>query len=151
MIDHSSAGLDAVHLGPNTMFLSLTFADLQPVVSGGCLPELLRGVDAVEFRVDLLRDHRFVSASTQRHLLCFCSEEFVRAQLALLRKSTWLPVVYTGLLSVRGRVDCAAVRSKSQGGAFPDNEQAYFALLDFGLRSGCEFIDLERCCFASMP
>ncbi|MCO5607467.1 hypothetical protein L7F22_061663 [Adiantum nelumboides] len=44
---------------------------------------------------------------------------------------TWLPIVYV-------------VRTVSQGGMFPDEEEdTYFELLKLGLRHGCEYVDLE--------
>jgi pentafunctional AROM polypeptide len=75
----------------------------------GKMLELAEGASVVELRVDLLRswDHNFV-----------------RNQSALLRRSCPLPVIYT-------------VRTKSQGGAFPDDENAYFALSRLALRCGC--------------
>lgn len=60
------------------------------------------------------------------------SLDFVRRQLAALRTLTSLPVIFT-------------VRSHGQGGMFPAEgaEKDYFDLLKLGLRSGCEYVDVE--------
>eukprot|EP00002_Diphylleia_rotans_P020009 TRINITY_DN3877_c1_g2_i7.p1 TRINITY_DN3877_c1_g2~~TRINITY_DN3877_c1_g2_i7.p1 ORF type:complete len:1452 (+),score=294.87 TRINITY_DN3877_c1_g2_i7:52-4407(+) len=81
------------------------------------LASILVGADAVELRVDLLRSH---------------DEAFIRDQAAILRRHTSLPIIYT-------------VRSKEQGGAFQGDEAQFLALVDIGLRLGCEFIDMETC------
>jgi len=72
--------------------------------------------DGLEFRADLLKQQ---------------DEAFVLSQLALVRRqSQGLPIIYT-------------VRSKIQGGAFPDDEAAYWRLTLVGLRFGVEYIDVE--------
>lgn len=73
------------------------------------------GVDALELRVDLLQEH---------------TASYIQSQLALLRRHVNLPIIYT-------------VRSKSQGGAFPDDEHSIFELLRLGVRYGCEYVDME--------
>jgi pentafunctional AROM polypeptide len=56
---------------------------------------------------------------------------YVAKQLAQLRETTDLPIVFT-------------VRTRGQGGMFPDNaEDAMFELLQLGIRLGCEFVDVE--------
>lgn len=101
-------------MGKDTFFLSLTFGDFSPHVK--LLPELTEGVDALELRVDLLADKNPYS---------------VLRQLSILRRHTgFLPVVFT-------------VRSKCQGGAFPDDPGALFRLLRWGLRAGAEVVDVE--------
>ena len=100
-----------------TNFLSLTFPDITPAL--GQMIELTEGVDAVELRVDLLGESGVPSIN------------YVAKQLSMLRLVTSLPIVYS-------------VRSKDQGGRFPsDQATAYQELVELGLRSGCEYVDLE--------
>ena len=98
---------------------------------------------------------------------CLFSLESIQTSIALLRRHSWLPIIFTGRLAAgfswsRARLfdNNLTVRTKSQGGLFPDNEavrsalfccaltyepaKAYFAMLHFALRLGCEYIDLER-------
>lgn len=104
----------ALDMGKNTFFLSLTFEDFAP--HKHLLPDLTDGVDAMELRVDLLADHDPYS---------------VLRQLSILRRHTrHLPVVFT-------------IRSKGQCGAFPDDPEALFRLARWGLRAGCEVMDVE--------
>lgn len=104
----------ALSMGKNTFFLSLTFEDFEP--HKALLPDLTEGVDAMELRVDLLADHNPYS---------------VLRQLSILRRHTgYLPVVFT-------------IRSKGQCGAFPDDPDAIFRLARWGLRAGCEVMDVE--------
>jgi pentafunctional AROM polypeptide len=101
-------------MGENTFFLSLTFPNLQPHLS--LLPELLHGTDAVELRVDLLESVDPYS---------------VLEQLQLLRMYTNnLPIIFT-------------IRSKGQCGAFRNDPRAIFSLLQWGLRGGAEYLDIE--------
>lgn len=104
----------ALDMGKNTFFLSLTFEDFEP--HKALLPDLTEGVDAMELRVDLLANHNPYS---------------VLRQLSILRRYTgYLPVVFT-------------IRSKGQCGAFPDDPEALFRLARWGLRAGCEVMDVE--------
>jgi len=103
----------ALDMGHNTFFLSLTYPDIRDALT--LLPKLEAGVDALELRVDLLRDH---------------SEWSVLRQLAILRKHSPLPVIFT-------------VRSKGQCGAFADEPVPLFNLLESGLRAGVEILDVE--------
>lgn len=101
----------------DTFFLSLTF----PHVNDACaiIQDITKGVDALELRVDLLKS--------------FDNLAFVASQVALLRSLSPLPIIFT-------------VRSRNQGGAFPDgDEKKMFELLQFGIRLGCEFVDVETC------
>lgn len=102
-------------LGANTFFLSLTFPDVRECLP--LLPGLERGVDALELRVDLLRD------KTPWDIL---------RQVAILKSATRLPVIFT-------------VRSQDQCGAFPNEPAAIFDLLALGLRAGVEVLDVEAC------
>ncbi|RMX68968.1 hypothetical protein KXD40_003448 [Peronospora effusa] len=101
----------------DTFFLSLTFPDVND--ARPIINDISKGVDALELRVDLLKFPE--------------DTKFVTAQVALLRALSTLPVIFT-------------VRSKNQGGAFPDGEehtQKMFELLQLGVRLGCEFVDME--------
>jgi pentafunctional AROM polypeptide len=114
--------------GPqSTYFLALTFPNL--TVSHPALDDfetLTAGVDAIELRVDLLSpDNKPVTTPAVPSLA------FVAAQLASLRQRSTLPIVFT-------------VRTASQGGMCPDDaEDAVFELLELGVKSGCEYVDLE--------
>jgi len=56
---------------------------------------------------------------------------YVAMQIAALRQRSTLPLVFT-------------LRTASQGGYFPDNaEDEAFAFMEVGIKSGCEYIDLE--------
>ncbi len=81
-----------------SFFVSLTVPDIAPALD--FLPEVIVGSDAVELRVDLLEDPAKPGGPP--------SVDFVANQLALLRGSCDLPVIYT-------------VRTFGQGGkhAFP--------------------------------
>ncbi|KAH8923017.1 Pentafunctional AroM protein [Atractiella rhizophila] len=114
----------------NSSFIALTFPayskDYNDAPSSDTLHEVTIGVDAVELRVDLLSPSG--KSPTTPHIPPL---DFVATQLAALRYSVPLPIVYT-------------VRTHSQGGMFPDDAMAeYFDLLKLGRRLGCEFIDME--------
>ncbi|CAD6933680.1 unnamed protein product, partial [Tilletia laevis] len=100
--------------------LLLDVPDVTPLLPS--IGQLTLGADAVELRVDLLGaagDGKVPSA------------QLVATQLAALRQSTTLPIIYT-------------IRTKSQGGRFPDEkEEEYFELIKLGLRHAVEYIDLE--------
>ena len=107
-----------------TSFLSLTFPDITPALSQ--IPELTEGADAVELRVDLLSQ-----AGSSSTVPTLPSTEYVAKQLTRLRLVTDLPIVFS-------------VRSKDQGGKAPsDQPDEYLEMIRFGLRSACEFVDLE--------
>lgn len=100
-------------------FLSLTYPDVTPALPK--ISELTTGVDAVELRIDLLRE-----SGSQ-----LPSPTYVSSQLFALRRVTTLPIVFT-------------VRTVSQGGAFPDDAPAEAGkLLNLALRLGVEYIDVE--------
>jgi pentafunctional AROM polypeptide len=84
------------------------------------LQEMTKKVDAVELRVDLLEkkeDFRFIAC-----------------QIASIRQKIGpeIPIIFT-------------VRSTNQGGQFVDDETRIFPILEWGIRLGCEFIDMECC------
>ncbi|KIJ23030.1 hypothetical protein M422DRAFT_276476 [Sphaerobolus stellatus SS14] len=56
---------------------------------------------------------------------------YVAAQVVALCRNTLLSIIYT-------------IRTVSQGGLFPDDgEEAALALMNLGIRMGCEYIDVE--------
>ena len=104
-----------------SFFVSLTAPDIANALH--LFPKVAQGSDAIELRVDLLED------SSKPGLLP--SLEFVANQLSLLHGSVTLPVIFT-------------IRTKGQGGKFPDDEgKQVLALSLLALRMGVEFLDLE--------
>ncbi|KAF9363488.1 3-dehydroquinate dehydratase (3-dehydroquinase) [Mortierella sp. NVP85] len=103
-----------------TFFLSLTFPDVSPALPH--LSKLTLGADAIELRVDLLKTPENSGISFRDH---------VAQQVALLRRHSELPILYT-------------VRSVSQGGQWPDNNiEGMVSLLKDGLEWGVEYLDIE--------
>eukprot|EP01064_Diplonema_japonicum_P034769 TRINITY_DN7328_c0_g1_i1.p1 TRINITY_DN7328_c0_g1~~TRINITY_DN7328_c0_g1_i1.p1 ORF type:complete len:1497 (+),score=475.05 TRINITY_DN7328_c0_g1_i1:1173-5663(+) len=95
-------------------FLSLTFDDVTKILP--VLKEVEGGADALELRVDLLKD---------------TSAGFVSKQVGLLRRHSKLPIIFT-------------VRTKAQGGKYPDGDhQGAMDLLKLAARLGVEIIDVE--------
>uniref|UniRef100_A0A6A7G6N7 shikimate kinase n=1 Tax=Hirondellea gigas TaxID=1518452 RepID=A0A6A7G6N7_9CRUS len=94
-------------------FLSLTCRDVNECVP--ILEKISRGIDALELRVDLLQ-------STE--------DEFIKSQIAILRRYSSLPIIFT-------------VRSTSQGGSFAGTDQRAHELNRLAIRLGVEFLDLE--------
>lgn len=102
-----------------SFFVSLTVPDVAAALH--LLPQVVVGSDAVELRIDLLVDPES----------SIPSPDFVANQMAILRGSTSLPLIFT-------------IRTESQGGKFPDNAfDEALALYRLALRSGVEFLDLE--------
>ncbi|CAO1630194.1 unnamed protein product [Parajaminaea phylloscopi] len=121
-VDLSAVNLDAQ--SRSSYLLTLTFPDLIPALP--LLDELSAGTDALELRVDLLSPSGVAPVQPT-----VPAKEFVAVQLTALRQKTALPIVFT-------------VRTKSQGGMFPDDAQdEYFDLVKMALRMGVEYIDLE--------
>ncbi|KIM28153.1 hypothetical protein M408DRAFT_329534 [Serendipita vermifera MAFF 305830] len=113
--------------GRRSYFLSLTIPDLtaQPELLREDQSDILTGIDAVELRVDLLSPTGVATAPNVP------PRDYVTQQLAFLKHTTSLPIVYT-------------VRTVSQGGAFPDDAQdQLFELLQLGVQLGAEYIDIE--------
>ncbi|KAL2799825.1 EPSP synthase-domain-containing protein [Aspergillus keveii] len=105
----------------HSFFVSLTLPDLRE--AGDILEEVCVGSDAVELRVDLLMD-----PSSEGDIP---SVDYVVEQLSFLRSRISLPVIFT-------------IRTKSQGGRFPDDaHDAALELYTLAFRSGVEFVDLE--------
>ncbi|ETN41199.1 3-phosphoshikimate 1-carboxyvinyltransferase [Cyphellophora europaea CBS 101466] len=104
-----------------SFFVALTYPDIRPHLH--TLPEVAFGSDAVELRVDLLKDPQADDEIP--------SVEYVTSQLSLLRASVPVPVVFT-------------IRTRSQGGSFPDDaHKEALALYKLAIRMGSEFVDLE--------
>ncbi|KAI5820440.1 EPSP synthase-domain-containing protein [Pyronema omphalodes] len=104
-----------------SFFVCLSFPDVAPVVDK--IKTVTIGSDVVEVRVDLLRDPKNPEGAP--------SIEYVGEQLALIRSQTSTPLLFT-------------IRSRSQGGKFPDDaiaeaEELYIT----ACRMGLEYIDLE--------
>ncbi|KAI5457225.1 Shikimate dehydrogenase [Mariannaea sp. PMI_226] len=98
----------------HSFFVSLTLPDLRE--SAELIPKVVVGSDAVELRVDLLRDR---------------SKESIVQQVSLLRSLARIPIVFT-------------LRTKSQGGKFPDDAyEEGLELYRLALRLGIEYIDVE--------
>jgi pentafunctional AROM polypeptide len=111
--------------GHRSYFLSLTFPDVTPSLAN--FEELTSGVDAIELRVDLLRT-RSQNDTAGPHI---APVSYVAEQVAVIRRVSSLPIVYT-------------VRTKSQGGAFPDKSvKEAFELFNLALRLGVEYVDVE--------
>lgn len=118
-----SGALQKILAKQHSFFIALTSPTIQQIVP--ILPEVTMGSDAIELRVDLLVDPDKEPGETHWR------PGFLSEQVALLRASTTLPLIFT-------------LRSVSQGGQFPDDatEQA-IALYAEGLRMGFDFVDLE--------
>ena len=111
--------------GKRSYFLSLTYPDIELALPH--IDEITTGVDALELRVDLLRDRD----SFDKIGPSIPSKAYVASQLATLRLATSLPVVFT-------------IRTASQGGSFPDAAEAEaFELFDLAVRAGVEYVDVE--------
>ncbi|KAH9825956.1 Pentafunctional AROM polypeptide [Teratosphaeria destructans] len=116
-----SGALERVKNKKHSFFIALTAPRIQEIVAR--LPEVTLGVDAIELRADLL-----VDPTTEGGVM---SEEFLIEQIALLRFSTPLPLIFT-------------LRTKSQGGSFPDEDvESAIRLYRIALRMGFDFVDLE--------
>ncbi|KAL8709403.1 MAG: hypothetical protein Q9220_005786 [cf. Caloplaca sp. 1 TL-2023] len=113
--------LDTIKTKQHSYFVSLTVPDVAAAAS--TLEEVAVGSDAIELRVDLLEDSQSKGGPP--------SIDFVASQVAILRCSSTLPIIYT-------------VRTKSQGGRIPDDaHDAIQCLLQLALHMGVEFLDLE--------
>ena len=111
--------------GKRSYFLSLTYPDIKLALPH--IDEITTGVDALELRVDLLRDQD----SFDKIGSYIAPKAYVAGQLATLRLATSLPIVFT-------------IRTVSQGGSFPDSAEAEaFELFDLAVRAGVEYVDVE--------
>jgi len=109
---------------PRTYFISTTFPDVRAALPN--LDILTVGADAVEIRVDLLKeplgDGKFAAIP---------SLDYVGRQVMLLRQTTELPIIFT-------------TRCTNENGRFPmDNPDLYFEYLYRAIQWGVEYIDVE--------
>ncbi|KXT00909.1 hypothetical protein AC578_5711 [Pseudocercospora eumusae] len=105
----------------HSFFVALTSPTIQQLLP--ILPEVTMGADAIELRADLLVDPKAENGLP--------TPDFLIEQVALLRSSSTLPLIFT-------------LRSVSQGGRFPDNDvDLAVKLYREGLRMGFDFVDLE--------
>ncbi|EQK99839.1 pentafunctional AROM polypeptide [Ophiocordyceps sinensis CO18] len=97
-----------------SFFVSLTFPDLCQARDD--IARVVTGVDAVELRVDLLERQ---------------DPDAILEQVSVLRDMAQKPIIFT-------------VRTESQGGKFPNGEEARrLALYCLGLRTGVDYLDVE--------
>ncbi|KAK5175751.1 3-dehydroquinate dehydratase (3-dehydroquinase) [Saxophila tyrrhenica] len=105
----------------HSFFIALTLPQVDKVKP--ILPEVTMGSDAIELRVDLLVDPDAEDGLP--------TPDFLVEQVALLRASSTLPLIFT-------------LRTVSQGGSFPDDDtKRALALYRIGLRMGFDFVDVE--------
>ncbi|PNS21865.1 Pentafunctional AROM polypeptide [Sphaceloma murrayae] len=117
---HTSA-LDRLRQKEHSTFVALTLPELGPAVNE--LPKITLGSDAIELRADLLVDPENAEG--------VISSDFLVDQIAILRWTTTLPIIFT-------------LRTTSQGGKFSeDREEDAKRLYEVALRMGCEFVDVE--------
>ena len=105
----------------HSFFVALTAPRIQDVIP--ILSAVTVGVDAIELRADLLVDPQSPDG--------FSTPDDLVEQLALLRASSTLPLIFT-------------LRTLSQGGKFPDDATSRaLSLYRVALRMGVDFVDLE--------
>jgi pentafunctional AROM polypeptide len=120
-ISSRTSALDQILKQRFTFFVCLTYPDITPHV--GLLQEIVSGSDAVELRVDLLEDPSSKAGG--------CSVEYLIQQTAVLRSGISTPLIFT-------------IRTKSQGGKFPDEDWKHaLKLYRTALALAFDFIDLE--------
>ncbi|PPQ86841.1 hypothetical protein CVT26_007796, partial [Gymnopilus dilepis] len=111
--------------GSRSYFLSLTYPDVRQAYPH--IEALTEGVDALELRVDLLKSPR----DYEKFGDGIPSRAYVQQQVSALRRVSSLPIVFT-------------VRTKAQGGAFPDDKpKEAVELLRLALQMGVEYVDVE--------
>ena len=116
-----SEALARIRKKKHSFFIALTVPQIQQAVP--ILPEVTMGVDAIELRADLLVDPEATDGIP--------TTDFLIEQVALLRASSTLPLIFT-------------LRTVSQGGRFPDDDtKRALALYKVALRMGFDFVDLE--------
>lgn len=107
-----------------TTYLSSTFPDIR-----GALPNLdilSVGSDAIELRVDHLREPKWNGRSSSVPSL-----EFVGEQVMLMRQRTELPIIFT-------------TRCRNENGFFPmDDPMLYYKYLHKAIQWGCDYIDVD--------
>jgi 3-dehydroquinate dehydratase-1 len=109
---------------PRSTFIALTFPDIRTALPN--LDILTVGADALELRVDLLREGAGTGPYNPVPSL-----DYVAKQVMWLRQRTELPIIFT-------------LRSQAEGGRCPNSDEKttqYF--LTKALQWGCEYIDVE--------
>lgn len=107
-----------------TTFISTTFPDVRAALPN--LDILSVGADAIEIRVDLLRDPNPDESDGR-----VPSIQYVGEQVMTLRQRTELPIIFT-------------TRCKNENGRFPmEDPDLYFKYLHSAMQWGCEYIDVE--------
>ena len=116
-----SRHLEKLAAKESSFFVSLTMPSVSDARES--LAAVMVGSEAVELRVDLLEDGGGRTG--------FPSVQYVKQQLGVLQEAVDLPVIFT-------------VRTKSQGGMFPDDAHEYANdLYKLAFRKSVEFLDLE--------
>ncbi|KXH51367.1 3-dehydroquinate dehydratase [Colletotrichum nymphaeae SA-01] len=109
---------------PRTYFISTTFPDVSAALPN--IDILTVGADAVEIRVDLLKEP--LGDGTYSAIP---SLSYVGQQLMLLRQRTELPIIFT-------------TRCTRENGRFPmENPDIYYEYLYRAIQWGVEYIDVE--------
>jgi pentafunctional AROM polypeptide len=121
LISGTSTHFSEIKNKQHSFFVSLTLPDIASALD--ILPAVVVGSDAVELRVDLLVDP---GSSNGIPTL-----DFLNDQISLLRSTVPLPIIFT-------------IRTKSQGGRFPDEAHAEALILyKAAIRMAIEYVDLE--------
>ncbi|KAJ1917408.1 3-dehydroquinate dehydratase (3-dehydroquinase) [Mycoemilia scoparia] len=113
-------------------FISLTTPDIRKLGKAG-LEEIITGVDAIELRVDLLLNApEFTNIDLADDSTFEKFSHYTLGQVSALKRYSDLPVIFT-------------VRTNDQGGIFPADkvQSRMFDLLELGIRTGCEYVDVE--------
>ncbi|KAK3392133.1 type I 3-dehydroquinase-domain-containing protein [Sordaria brevicollis] len=109
---------------PRTYFISTTFPDVHAALPN--IDILTVGADAVEIRVDLLKEPLGDGTYAPVPSLSYVGE-----QVMLLRQRTELPIIFT-------------TRCTAENGRFPmDNPDLYYEYLYRAIQWGVEYIDVE--------
>ncbi|KAI1850221.1 hypothetical protein JX265_002118 [Neoarthrinium moseri] len=115
---------EALMAKPRTYFISTTFPDVHAALPN--IDILTVGADAVELRVDLLKEP--LSDGTFAPIP---SLSYIGEQVMLLRQRTELPLIFT-------------TRCTKENGRFPmDNPDIYYEYLYRAIQWGVEYIDVE--------
>ncbi|KAG6003372.1 hypothetical protein E4U21_002088 [Claviceps maximensis] len=110
---------------PRTLFMSTTFPDVRAALPN--LDILTVGSDAIEVRVDLLREPGSDHAGSSQ----VPSLGYVGEQVLLLRERTELPIIFT-------------TRCTNENGRFPMSDPTlYHEYLHRAIQWGIEYIDVE--------
>ncbi|KAF2671346.1 Shikimate dehydrogenase [Microthyrium microscopicum] len=121
LITGEVCSLQTIMAKPRSFFVCLTYDDLRP--HADVIPEIVSGSDAVELRVDLLEEEVSVDG--------LCTVEYLTDQYSFLRSIVSVPIIFT-------------LRTKSQGGKFPDDaHDKALELYRAAQRLAFDFIDLE--------